>query len=112
MAMRINKGENFIVRRPIKDKTGATIPVANCSGISVEIKQRGKVLATLTHPSANCRTYSGNNYTLEIEVIKATSDLFEKGDVYFKTTITAPDTDFVTEGTQKRVEEKLVAVVD
>lgn len=112
MALRINVGENFLIRRPLKDKTGASILVSACSGISVEIKQFGKVLATLTHPTANCRTYSGSTSTLEVEVIKSVAAQFKKGDVFMRLVITAPDAEFVTETSQAKVDEKLVAVVD
>lgn len=110
--MRINVGENFVYRVPIKDKTGTPVLVSACSGISAEIKQKGKILQTLTYPSANCRTYSGDTHTLEIEVVQSLAAQFTKGDVHLRLTIVAPDSDMVTDGTQKKTVERLIAVVD
>jgi len=113
---RINKGENFIYRRFLKDKTLTGIAVGSVVSFVAEIRQAGQTLATLTYPSANCRQAAGTvtnfQYIIEIEIVQATSALFQKGDVFIRTTAVAPDSDFITDVNQKRVEEKLLAVVE
>lgn len=114
--IRINKGENFIVRRFLKDKNLNGILVSNLVSFTAEIRQFGQTLLTLNYPSANCRaaanTVSNYQYIVEIEIVQATSNLFQKGDLFIRTTAVAPDGDFVTDLNQKRVEEKLWAVVE
>lgn len=109
----VNKGENFIVRRLLKDKNGSPITVVSCNSIAVVIRQKGVVKATLTYPSANIRVNNAiSTNCLEIEVVTTVSDTFDNGDISFTTTITATDTDFVTGIYQKKIEERIFAVVE
>ena len=114
--VRINIGENFIVRRFLKDKNLNPILVSSIVSFVAEIRQLGTTILTLNYPSANCRqaanTVTNYQYIVEIEIVQATGALLKKGDLYIRTTVVAPDSDFVTDVNQKRVEEKLWAVVE
>lgn len=97
----------------LKDKNGNPVTVASCNSIKVDIRQKGQLKLSLTYPSANCRVNNSiATNCLEIEVITSVADTFDKGDIYFITTITAADADFVTGIYQKEIEERQFAVVE
>ena len=111
MALKIKKGENFIVRFDLKDKFGDPLSLgAGVVSIIAEIMQHGQVVETLTYPTTNLRQGEFISQA-ELEVIQATSNKFTKGDVTVRTTIIAEDPDFDTELEQKKITETLVAQV-
>jgi hypothetical protein len=114
--IRINKGENFIYRRFLKDKNLNPVPVSAIVTFIVELRQGSTALATLTYPSANCRaaasTVPNYLYIVEIEFTQTVSALLQKGELWIKTTAVYPDSDFVTDINQRKIEEKKLADVE
>lgn len=110
MALKIAKGENFLVRFNLKQKDGTALLLSSLTSMSVDILQNSKVIESLTYPSANLRQGETTSQA-EVEVRTVTSNKFSKGNVFLKTTIVAPDSDFDTEEAQTKVDERVVAQV-
>ena len=116
MAQNIKIGENLIWRGNLIQKDGSAIllatggPSGGAVEASVDLIQNGKVLESLTYPSANFRQGETTSQ-LEYEIIRSISNLFTKGNVTIKVTVTVSDSDFDTESVQKKVYEKLIANV-
>lgn len=106
----INKGENIIIRRNLKQANGDELPLSNVESLKLEILQSGTLVERLEYPSQFLRLGELSNQ-IEIEVSTSVSNRFRKGRVTFKYEITVQNDDFAGEGIQKDVIEEAVLVV-
>ena len=98
----IQKGENVIIRRNLLKADESALLLADITSLTVDIKQGGDVIDTLTYPGAYIRQGESTSQ-VEIEISTTNSNKFKAGKVSLRYTIIANNADFSGEGTQKDI---------
>jgi len=106
MILEIKRGENVLYTVPIMsaDTTPMPVPiVANLYSLSVEIKQRNKVLATYVlladgaavDPLQPEITVGSQTHYCNVEIVESLSELFLSGPVFIKVYMRKTDSTFI-----------------
>ncbi len=99
MVINIYAGENLLLQRDLKDADGNNLLLSSLTSLRVDILQDEKLITTYYYPSGYFRQ-GATNSQVEIEVSTEISTQLRRGNLSFRYTITAPNTEFTAEGSQ------------